>query len=118
MDIPILCTLLQVLLESKRQLLCCAAPDAVVRLQHTQLSDQEQQTVLKEYWDDQKHNSLFDFLQHCIMGKDDCVLSQVIYTIIVSHTYAKFENNLVLLCFDCQFGFAGVFPHHKPYLRK
>ena len=62
---------------SKRQLLCCAAPDAVVRLQHTKLSDDEQTVALEEYWDKQKHNSLHDFLEYCVMGKDNHVLAQV-----------------------------------------
>ena len=68
---------MQVLLQSKNQLLHCAAPDAVMRLEHTVLSHQEQNDILHEYWEIQKHNSLYDFLQQSFMGEKDSGLAQV-----------------------------------------
>ena len=68
---------IQVLVQSKHQLLCCATPDAVVRLEHTDLQPQEQKDLLHEYWGVQKHNSLYDFLQYSITGGKDSLLAQV-----------------------------------------
>ena len=67
----------QVLRESKYQLLHCAAPDAVVRLEHTDLPPEEKTDLLQEYWDVQRHNSLHDFIQQNVITGEHSILAQV-----------------------------------------
>ncbi|XP_062875116.1 E3 ubiquitin-protein ligase rnf213-alpha [Trichomycterus rosablanca] len=52
----------QLLDEAKLILLKCATPDAVVRLDNTALSKVESEHLVKVYFEDQKHNSLADFI--------------------------------------------------------
>jgi len=54
----------KVLTQSKYLLLRTASPDALVRLGHTQLSEEEQQQLHKIYFDEQHHSSIEDFLVH------------------------------------------------------
>lgn len=48
--------------ESKLILLNCATPDAVVRLDCTSLSNVESEHLSRVYFEDQKHNSLAEFI--------------------------------------------------------
>ena len=68
---------MQVLAESKRRLLQCAAPDAVVRLEHTSLPAAERKSLQREYLKDQHHDSLAGFLQHRVVGAADASFVQV-----------------------------------------
>jgi hypothetical protein len=55
---------LQVCARSQSLLLQCAAPDAVVRLEQSRLSQHEQQRWFRDYHTHQTHNSLLQFLLH------------------------------------------------------
>ncbi|XP_073713018.1 E3 ubiquitin-protein ligase rnf213-alpha-like [Misgurnus anguillicaudatus] len=51
--------------EAKLVLLNCASPDAVVRLDCTDLSNVESEHLSRVYFEDQKHSSLADFILPC-----------------------------------------------------
>ncbi|MBN3286120.1 RN213 ligase, partial [Polyodon spathula] len=52
----------KVLDEAKRILLSCATPDSVVRLSNSRLSNVESDQLVKEYFVNQRHSSLADFV--------------------------------------------------------
>ncbi|XP_058848399.1 E3 ubiquitin-protein ligase rnf213-alpha-like isoform X1 [Acipenser ruthenus] len=52
----------KVLDEAKHILLSCATPDSVVRLSNSRLSKVESDQLVKEYFENQRHSSLADFV--------------------------------------------------------
>ena len=63
---------------SKYLLLETAAPDAIVRLEHTALADKKRE-IKDIYFQQQHHSSIEDFLNHHVNGKraDSGLLMQV-----------------------------------------
>lgn len=61
-------TTLQVLRVSKYLLLQTAAPDAIVRLEHTALA-REKRAIESIYFQNQHHTSIEDFLDHLVNGE-------------------------------------------------
>lgn len=51
---------------AKCLLLKCATPDAVVRLKHSDLGNQDKEELQKMYFQQQHHHSLRDFLEDCL----------------------------------------------------
>ncbi len=58
---------MQVLNWSKYLLLQTAAPDAIVRLEYTDLAE-EKKNIEDIYFKQQHHASIEDFLNHCVHG--------------------------------------------------
>ena len=74
---------LQVLTRTKYLLLRTASPDSLVRLSHTQLSEEEQQQLHKIYFAEQHHSSIEDFLvHHLLLCEGGGILMQV-YRIVL-----------------------------------
>ena len=59
----------QVLKMSQYLLLQTASPDALVRLEYTQLADQREE-LSRIYFQEQHHNSIEDFLAHHIQANN------------------------------------------------
>ena len=72
----------QVLKECKKVLLQCATPEALVRLPHTKLMLEENH-LMHEYFNEQKHGSLQEYLVHRLVDNHptDTVFLQVCTTI-------------------------------------
>ena len=76
-----------VLARSKRILLQMASPDALIRLHHTALAD-DQRTLSQIYFSEQHHGSIVQFLVHHLhngshMSGQCGLLIQVSYNIII-----------------------------------
>uniref|UniRef100_A0A3Q3EUN5 RING-type E3 ubiquitin transferase n=1 Tax=Labrus bergylta TaxID=56723 RepID=A0A3Q3EUN5_9LABR len=52
--------------ETKRLLLNCATPDAVMRLKYSDLANHEKEKLQRMYFQQQHHHSLRDFLEDCL----------------------------------------------------
>lgn len=73
---------LQIFEEGKKKLLQLATPDALARLSKSKLADM-QADLWRIYFQQQKHSSLYAFLQTLFCGKweTDCSFIQVCYFI-------------------------------------
>ena len=78
-------------MQSKYTLLQCASPDAIARLPATELKH-DAEKLWREYFINQEHGSLKDYLVHCLGNVDDTEydgsLVQVsfsLYHIVVIH---------------------------------
>ena len=64
--VPKINLLIQILRDAKELMLWCATPEAVVRLQKSELPFEEQETIQTCYWVNQKHSSLAEYLRYRI----------------------------------------------------
>ncbi len=89
----------EVLEGSYRLLLLMTSPDALIRLQRTELRD-EQKKLCGIYFDEQKHDSLTDFV-NSQLSQENGALLQVINYIIHSVCSNKL-NNYVFIDYHSQ----------------
>jgi F0F1-type ATP synthase delta subunit len=81
-------------------LLWCTTPDAVARLEHSVLPEEEKVKLIHNYYENQAHDSILDYLKYMLPSKrTESLLSQVIKGIkAASHFYQiKSVNNSVKL---------------------
>jgi hypothetical protein len=78
-------------------LLQCASPDAIARLRETKLKDHADE-IWTEYFENQKHGSLKEYLVHCFRDDKDngnnSSLVQVSFLILSKIYLGRFIMNL------------------------
>ena len=73
-------------------LLQTASEDALFRLQHSKLSEEEIKYVMDVYCHGQEHASIFDFLDYSINQRDYDSNTQIFMQVMIHHV-SSYENH-------------------------
>ena len=74
-------------------LLQTASEDALFRLKHSKLSEEEVKYVMDIYYRGQEHASIFDFLEYTINQRDYDSNTQI-FMQVMNHYVSTYENHM------------------------